>query len=94
VSGVTAILLAAAVLATWLAVIAFIRLKTPFERLHAVTFVNVVAGGAVAFAAAATDGASSRTFKCFAIWFALVLFGALLTHVLARALHFRDGERR
>jgi len=94
VTIVTDILLAIAVLASWLAMAAFTRLGTPFERLHAVAFVNVVAGGAIAFAAAATDGASSRTFKCFVIWFAMVLFGALLTHVSARALHFRGGERR
>lgn len=91
---VTGILLTAAVLASWLSVAAFLRLSTPFGRLHAVAFVNVVAGGAIAFAAAAIDGASSRTFKCFAIWFAMVLFDALLTHVSARALHFRGGERR
>jgi multisubunit Na+/H+ antiporter MnhG subunit len=94
VTIVTDILLAAAVLASWLAAAAFMRLNTPFERLHAVAFVNVVTGAAIAFAAAASDGASSRTFKCFAIWAAMVLFGALLTHVSARALHFRDGERR
>jgi multisubunit Na+/H+ antiporter MnhG subunit len=93
-TAVSDILLAVAVSASWLAAIAFLRLRTAFDRLHVVTFINVATGGALALAAAATDGASSRTFKCFAIWIAMVLFGALLTHVSARALHLRSGERR
>jgi len=80
--------------AAWLAAIAFVRLETPLERLHAVTFLNLVAGGAIMLAAFASDGASARAFKCLAIWLVTILAGALLSFRVARALHLRSGEMR
>lgn len=87
-------LLALAVGSAWLAALGSSRLRTPLERLHAVTFVNVAGGGALVLAALATDGLSSRVVKCAALWLATLLVGALLGHVTGRALHVRDGERR
>jgi multicomponent Na+:H+ antiporter subunit G len=87
-------LLAVGVFAAWLGVIAFIRMPTPFQRLHAVSFVNVVAAAPIVTAALLSDGVSSRALKCLFMLFFVVLIGALLTHATGRALHFRGGERR
>jgi len=83
-----------AVATVWIAALGFWRLRTPLERLHAVTFVNVAGGGALVLAAVATDGLSPRVVKCVALWLSTLLIGALLGHVTGRALHVRDGERR
>lgn len=86
--------LAVTVIAAWIAALAFARLRTPLERLHTATFVNVAGGGGLVLAAWLGDGATSRALKCTAIWIATVLVGALLGHVAGHALHIRDGERR
>lgn len=88
------VLLAAAVLATWVGVIAFVRLRTAFERLHVVTFVNVAAGGFMVIAAFLTDGFSSRSLKVAFLLVIVLTIGALLGHVTGRALYLREGERR
>ena len=87
-------LLAFAVLMAWIGGLAFLRLRTNFERLHVITFVNLTAGIAVTAAAVLHDGASGRTFKCIFIWFVIATAGALLSHATSRALHLREGERR
>jgi multicomponent Na+:H+ antiporter subunit G len=87
-------LLALAVVIAWLGTTAFIRLCTPFERLHVVTFLNVTVIGAVMVAAFVADGISSRALKCALIWAATLASGALVSHVTGRALHLREGERR
>lgn len=87
------IALAIAVLAAWLATLAFFRLATPFERLHAVTLINVTSG-LIVLAAFLADGLSSRSLKCALIWMATLPVGAITSHVTGRALHFREGERR
>ena len=86
--------LAGAVVTIWLATIAFFRLSTPLQRIHVVTFVNVLAGGLITLAAFLSDGLSSRSLKCLFIWLASLAFGALLTQVTGRALYLRDGERQ
>jgi multicomponent Na+:H+ antiporter subunit G len=88
------ILLGLGVLTAWFATFAFIRLRTPFERIHAVTFLNIVAGLAIVAAAILTDGATSRSLKCVLLLVAVLAIGALLSQVTARALHVREGERR
>lgn len=88
------VLLGLSVLAAWLGTAAFIRLRTPFERLHVVTFLNVTAIGTVMAVAFAADGISSRSLKCAVIWAATLASGALVSHVTGRALHLREGERR
>lgn len=87
-------LLAFAVLSAWIGLIAFLRLRTPFDRLHVVAFINVAVGGAVTAAAVMAGGASGSTFKSLFVWIAMLAIGALLAHATARALHLRDGERR
>lgn len=88
------IVLAVMALTVWLATIAFFRLPTPFQRIHVITFVNIVAGGLIMLAAFLDDGVSSRSLKCAFIWLATLPIGALLSHVTGRALHVREGERR
>ena len=86
--------LAVAVLMVWLATIAFFRLPTPFQRIHVITFVNIVAGGMITLAAFLVDGISSRSLKCAFIWLITLPIGALLSYATGRALHVRGGERR
>ena len=93
-SWAVGILLSLGVATAWLGAIAFLRLRTPFERVHVVTFVNVATGGLVTLAALLADGISGRSLKCVAIWIATMLIGSLLSHITGRALHLRDGERR
>lgn len=87
-------LIGIAVVAAWLGAAAFTRMRTPFERLHVVTFVNIVTVGAVMLAAFAAEGVTPRTLKCALIWLATVVVGALLSHTSGRALNLRGGERR
>ncbi|HLH91977.1 MAG TPA: monovalent cation/H(+) antiporter subunit G [Xanthobacteraceae bacterium] len=93
-SAITGIVLGLGVLAAWLGALAFVRLATALERLHAVTFVNVAAGAAIVLAALLTDGVSSRSLKCLLLLVVTLPVGALLTHVTGRALHTRSGEWR
>lgn len=86
--------LAAAVVLIWFATVAFFRLSTPLERLHVVTFVNVLGGGLIVLAAFFSDGLSSRSLKCLLVWLAALICGALLAQVTGRALYLRDGERQ
>ena len=84
----------AAIAMAWLGAIAYLRLPTPLERLHAVTFINVAALGLLVVAAFLADGVTSRSLKCAFIWLFAVGGGALLSHTTARALHLRSGEWR
>lgn len=93
-SVVVAVLLALAVAAVWLATLAYLRLSTPFQRLHVITFVNVVAGGLILLAAFLDDGVSSRSLKCAFVWVIMLPIGALLAHATGRAFLVREGERR
>lgn len=93
-NGVISALLAAAVVLAWIAMAGFLRLRTPFERLHAVAFANFAVIGIIVIAAFVTDGISSRSLKCALIWVVAVTAGALLTHATGRALYLREGERR
>jgi multicomponent Na+:H+ antiporter subunit G len=94
VNALTDALLAVTVAATWLGSVAFVRLRTPFERLHVVTFINVVSLASTAAAAFVADGISSRSLKCALVFIAVLGAGSLLAHVTGRALYLRGGERR
>jgi len=88
------IALGVGVAAAWLGMLAYLRMKTPLERLHVVAFVNVVTGGMFVLAAWLADGASGRTLKCTAMWLTMLLVGSLSSHVTGRAINLRSGERR
>lgn len=85
-------LLALAVLIAWITALAFFRLRSGYDRLHAITFFNLVGGGAITAAVVIHDGLTSRTFQCVLIWLVVVSAGALLSHALARALRLRGED--
>ena len=75
-------LLALAVLVTWVTTAAFLRWRSGYDRLHAITLFNLVGGGAITAAAVVHDGFTSRSFQCVFIWLVVAGAGALLFFVL------------
>lgn len=88
------VLLSLAVAAVWLASLAFLRLKTPMDRLHCASFVTLTAGAFVLAAVAAQDGLSPRTFKTLFLLVAAACVSAASAHAVGRALQLRDAEER
>jgi multicomponent Na+:H+ antiporter subunit G len=82
------------VLAAWLAVAAYMRLRTPLQRLHALSFLNAVSGSCFLIGVWLSDGASTRALKSVLIWVMMLLVGALLAQGSARMLLLREQERR
>jgi len=80
------------VAACWLGTIGFVRLPTPLDRVHCVTFVNAAAGAAVSLAAFAADGASDRAFKIALIVVVNLVAGAAVSHMTGRAVTQRDAQ--
>lgn len=83
------VFLGLAVLAAWLGMLGFIRLKAALDRLHCVSFVNVAGGSAILAAALISDGATARTVKIFILTAAVLVNGAALTHAIGRSLVLR-----
>ncbi len=86
-------LLGTAAAAAWLGAIGFTRLRSRLDRLHCATFVNVVAGIALAGAAFASDGLSDRALKILFIVVINCAAGAVTSHVTGRALLQRPKAR-
>lgn len=87
-------LLALAVLVAWIIALAFLRFRSGYDRLHAITFFNLAGGGAITAAVAISDGFTARTLQCVLIWLVVVSAGALLSHAIGRALRLRgEGQR-
>jgi len=84
-------LLVAGVAATWFGVAGFARLRAPLDRLHCVSFVNLVAGTALAAAAFANDGLSNRSLTVLFIVALSVLTGAATAHATGRAFMQRGA---
>ncbi|MCJ2027031.1 monovalent cation/H(+) antiporter subunit G [Methylobacterium sp. J-067] len=87
-----AILLGCAVAATWLSALAILRMPRALDRLHAVSFLNIVAGIAITAAGFVSDGVSVRSLKILLITVLLVGFGAVITHAAGRAMLLREGR--
>jgi multicomponent Na+:H+ antiporter subunit G len=85
------ILLALAVLASWLACAGFARLPTALDRVHCVTFLNATAGLAVTIAAFVADGLSDRALKMLLLTIVSLVTGAALAHVTGRAVLLREA---
>ncbi|HEX4765240.1 MAG TPA: monovalent cation/H(+) antiporter subunit G [Lichenihabitans sp.] len=85
--------LALAVLATWLACLGFLRLRSELDRLHCVAFVNVTAVPMIAAAAFFEEGVTPRSVKLVALVIMTLLTGAAMSHAAGRALALRDGPR-
>ena len=87
-------LLALAVLVAWITTAAFLRWRSGYEGLHAITFFNLVGGGAIIAALVISDGPTARTFQCVLIWLVVASAGALLSHAIARARRLRgEGQQ-
>lgn len=91
-TALIAILLGLAVAATWLSALAILRMPRALDRLHAVSFLNIVAGVAITAAGFASDGISVRSLKILLMVVLLVGFGAVITHAVGRALLLREGR--
>lgn len=89
----TDLFLAGGVLLVWIGTAAFLRLRSPFQKIHAVTLVNLAAGAPMIVAAFLADGVTSRSLKCAVLWLCTLAIGALVSHATGRALHLREGER-
>ena len=89
------VLLALAVATSWLGAAAFLRLATPYDRLHAAAYVSVSAGFFVTLAVIASHPLSALALKAAIIYAALLVTGAILTHSIGRAMRLRDesGDR-
>ena len=87
-------LLALAVLAAWITGLAFLRYRSGYDRLHAITFFNLPGGGAITAAVVVSDGFTARTFQCVLIWLVVASAGALLSHAVGRALWLRGGDQQ
>lgn len=85
-SGLVALLLAVGVSTAWLAAAGCLVLPNALDRLHAVTFLSLTSGTAVALAAALTDGFTDRLLKTIFILLALWIGGAGMTHLLGQAI--------
>ncbi len=90
--SLAAALLAAAVLAAWLAALALLRLRGALDRLHALGFFNLAAGAFAAAAVWAHDGASARAGKVLILVLVALATGSVLIHATARALHRRRPQ--
>jgi multicomponent Na+:H+ antiporter subunit G len=77
-------LLVATAGAGWFGVTGFARLRTPLDRIHCVTFVNLVAGAALAAAAFTSDGVSNRSLTVLFIVALNLLAGAAMSHAMGR----------
>ncbi|HEX8756914.1 MAG TPA: monovalent cation/H(+) antiporter subunit G [Steroidobacteraceae bacterium] len=86
-------LLALAVLAAWLGVAGFLRLASPLDRLHCVTFANVTCGVSILIAAALWDGSPEDVIKLALLLGALLVGGAAIAHATARAIVRRRAAR-
>ena len=91
-TALIAILLGLAVAATWLSALAILRMPRALDRLHAVSFLNIVAGAAITAAGFASDGISVRSLKILLMVVLLVGFGSVITHAAGRALLLREGR--
>lgn len=89
-----AVTLGVLVSAAWLSALAFLRMKTPMERLHCSAFVTIVGGVLVFVAVVLQDGASSRAWKTGFLVILAMAVSAATSHALGRALQLRDGEER
>jgi multisubunit Na+/H+ antiporter MnhG subunit len=85
------LLLVLAVASAWLAAWGLVRLHTPFDRLHCVTFAAIACGLPIAAAVFAADGASDTAFKVLLLVLVMLVSGAVLAHATGRAIGYRGA---
>ena len=81
-----------AVFSAWLGCVSFARLRSSFDRIHCVTFVNAASGLALVIAAFVADGLSDRALKILFLAFVSLINGAALSHATGRALFLRQQQ--
>jgi multicomponent Na+:H+ antiporter subunit G len=86
------VFLIVAIAACWLGAAGLLRLRTPLDRVHAVTFVNAAAGSAITIAAFLAVGPTDRAFKILVIAVVNLVSGAVLSHMTGRALTARGDD--
>jgi multicomponent Na+:H+ antiporter subunit G len=91
-SLVIGVLIALGVAASWLSALALLRMPRALDRLHAVSFLNVVLAVLVTAIGFAADGVSTRSLKILFMMVLVVGFGAVLSHAAGRALLLREGR--
>ncbi len=82
-------LLAAAACA-WLGCLGVVRLRSALDRLHGAGFLSVTLGPLLFLAAVLQDGLSVRTVKILLIAVLGAIFGAGVSHAMARAISHRN----
>ena len=85
-----AALLGIAVLGGWIAAAAFVRLRSPYDRLHCVTYLNAAVGLPLLIAAFVADGFSDRFWKLLFMVAFTLLSGAAMGHAVGRAMLLRE----
>lgn len=90
-SGLAGVFVALLVAAAWLASAGFVRLRTPLERIHCVTFVNAGCGSALFAASLAGEGFSNRTGNILFVVAINLLGGAAGSYAVGRALRVRGS---
>lgn len=88
----TELFLLVMVAAAWLGSLGFVRLRTPLDRIHCVTFVNVVCGIALLAAALLSDGLSDRVLKILLIVGLNLVSGSAISHMTGRAIMLRENK--
>jgi multicomponent Na+:H+ antiporter subunit G len=92
---ISAILLFLGILIEWIACIGLLRMRTPYDRLHAAAPVNILPPIFVAAAVLVSAGLSQSGIKATLIALALLFTSPVVTHATARAARNRQvGKRR
>ena len=91
-TALTNLFIVLAVATAWLACMGFLRLRDPLDRLHCVTFCNVVSGFLLLIAALLHEGVAGRPLKILLIWVIGVIAGAATSHVTGRAILKRTDQ--
>jgi multisubunit Na+/H+ antiporter MnhG subunit len=86
-------LLLLGVVASWLGTAGLFRLATPYQRIHCVGFVTLVAGFCFAAAVFVTHPLSPLGWKAAFILVVLLCSGAVVSHATGRALAVRQAGR-
>jgi len=78
------------VLASWIGTFGLLRLRTPLQRLHCVTFVTVATAFCILLAAFAAEGPSLRVGKLCLLLVVMLVAGAGTSHAIGRTILIRD----
>lgn len=89
---VLSLILALLVFVVGLGVLGFARQRTVLDRIHALTFVTVLAGPLLVLAALTGAGLSTDVMKVVLLAAAALLNGAVLSHATGRALWQREQD--